>query len=77
MTKKDYELIAQIIKSETKLGEIADEFGHITYEKRICPHDFMVILGIALKKENPKFDEFKFYKACRNENPESWERKYD
>ena len=51
MTKKDYELIAKIIKSETKLGEIVDEFGHITYEKRICPHDFMVILGIALKKK--------------------------
>ena len=33
MTKKDYELIAKIIKSETKLGEIVDEFGHITYEK--------------------------------------------
>ena len=37
----------------------------------------MVILGMALKERNPKFDQFKFYKACRNKNPESWERKYD
>ena len=77
MNKKDYEMIAKIIKSETKLGEIVDEFGNITYEKRICPNDFMVIFGMALKERNPKFDQFKFYKACRNKNPESWERKYD
>tara|TARA_R100001129_G_scaffold84933_1_gene57726 strand:- start:196 stop:417 length:222 start_codon:yes stop_codon:yes gene_type:complete len=70
MTKKDYELIAEVIKSETKLQTLKDEFGNKSYEKRICPYDFITALSMALKKDNQNFDSFKWHSACANHNPE-------
>ena len=49
MTKKDYELIANVIKN------------HEWIKGR---QDMAVEFSIALAKENTRFDYYKFFKAC-------------
>lgn len=46
MTKKDYVLIAGILKSNKAQHGILNDFAN------------------ALKRDNPKFDEIKFFQAC-------------
>ena len=52
MTKKDFSMIACILKSHEEMLSFDDYSDLVT--------DFIV----ALKLENPRFDEIKFSKAC-------------
>ena len=57
MTKKDYELIADIIReAQIRLGPRVDSstiFNELRYD-----------FGIALKKDNPSFNQAKFASAA-------------
>ena len=72
MTEKDYEMIAQVIKDNTVWVKEEDAFAETLEEKRISPSTFMVRLGIAFKKDNPNFDDRKFWDACEQPYPEDW-----
>ena len=82
MTKKDYEMIAQVIKDNTEWVRQTDAFGETLEEKKIEPSNLYISLGIAFGKDNPNFDKTKFWDACRkpypkdwNESKQSWETK--
>lgn len=53
MTKKDYELVASVVK----------EFMQLMQTKAIPKH-FGFALANAFEQHNPKFDRAKFLKAC-------------
>lgn len=57
MTKKDYILIASIIK-QNKVYFANDNFYYL----------FCRAFGIMLEDTNPKFDPIKFLEACTNLN---------
>jgi hypothetical protein len=57
MTKKDYELIAENMQRSKPLAT-ASEAVHMQWGACIT------VLATALQKENPKFDRFKFLRAC-------------
>ena len=58
MTKKDYELIASVIKRSTEWTKPV----HIWDKEQIACG-----LAEALQAQNPKFNRSKFMKACRIE----------
>ena len=72
MTKKDYELIAKAIRDETEWVRNTDGYGEVIQERKIHPNDLMVVLGLHFEKENPNFDKFKFWDACKKPYPEEW-----
>ena len=72
MTKKDYEMIAKVIKDNTEWYRSKDNYGESIEQKTISATDFMVVLGMAFKKDNPNFDERKFWQACDKPYPEDW-----
>ena len=74
MTKKDYEMIAQVIKDNTEWVRQKDAFGETLEEKKIEPSDLYISLGIAFGKDNPNFDKRKFWDACRKPFPEEWKK---
>lgn len=55
MTKKDYVLIAKCIQS----GTIQDE------PEVMSKHNLLNALCVALKNDNPLFDEVRFREACK------------
>ena len=57
MTKKDYEMIAQVIKDNTEWVRQTDSFGETLEEKKIEPSDLYISLGLAFAKDNPNFDK--------------------
>ena len=66
MTKKDYELIASAFNQEIKIWGSHFQTGEPLKDneayKRI--RGTVITLGGKLKEDNPKFNEYKFYKAC-------------
>ena len=74
LTKKDYELIAKVIKDCTEWEKFNDGYGVEFQEKGIDPSTLYITLGIALGKENPNFDKHKFWDACRKPFPEEWKK---
>ena len=72
LTKKDYELIAEAIRDNTEWIRFDDGYGEQIQESKIHPSDIMVTLSIAFGKENPNFDQFKFWDACKKPYPEDW-----
>lgn len=52
MTKKDYQLIAEVIHDWLHVGESV----------------FTQALALRLSQENPKFDSYKFLQACKVES---------
>ena len=72
MTKKDYEMIAKVIKDNTEWVKYDDGYGEDITEKKIHPTTLMARLSLAFKKENPNFDEYKFWDACTKPYPEEW-----
>ena len=72
MTKKDYELIAKAIRDNTEWVQFDDGYGDQTQEKKMHPNDIMVTLTIAFEKEDPNFDQYKFWDACKKPFPEEW-----
>jgi hypothetical protein len=74
LTKKDYELIAKVIKDCTEWEKFNDGFGVQFQEKGIDPSNLYITLGIAFGKENPNFDKRKFWDACRKPFPEEWKK---
>ena len=72
MTKKDYELIAKAIRDNTEWVKYDDGYGETIEERKIHPIDIMVTLSIAFEKENPNFDQYKFWDACKKPYPEDW-----
>ena len=60
MTKKDYELIAEVIRRAKWLLETEDESILLLS----ITNDFIN----ALKKENPKFDKIKFNEYINKDN---------
>lgn len=62
MTKKDYELIARVLKvckpseTEQEMSTAEAKWRHLVSE-----------LGFALQRENPRFDRQKFFKASELE----------
>lgn len=70
MTKKDYELIAKAIRDETEWVRNTDGYGG--GESRLNPIGIMAALGLIFEKENPNFDKFKFWDACKKPYPEEW-----
>jgi hypothetical protein len=65
MTKKDFELIAKVLKSMAGCSVMGSSSGVIVGQKEIrevishLRHEF----SDELKKENPRFDDDRFYKA--------------
>ena len=55
MTKKDYVLIARVLKAQTEVLQGSQFDSH---------HNTIFMLAEALAKENPKFDKNKFLSAC-------------
>ena len=70
MTKKDYELIAKAIRDETEWVRLNDGYGGA--ENKINPTDIISTLSFDFKKDNPNFDQFKFWDACKKPFPEEW-----
>lgn len=60
MTKKDYELIANTIKST--LGTYGGTVSHNNCKYAI--NDLALAIANELKLDNPKFDRDKFLAAC-------------
>ena len=62
MTRKDYELIAQALKS----GYMAMPRNPMGSENNSYDQYIVIVrhLGNALLKDNPRFDKIKFYDAC-------------
>ena len=40
------------------------------------PNDIMVTLSIAFEKEDPNFDQYKFWDACKKPFPEEWKKEW-
>lgn len=57
MTRKDYELIAEVFKSA-----LEKETGN--NERQVGISRVAHILAFELENENPRFDHIKFLKAC-------------
>ena len=74
MTKKDYELIAQAIRDNTEWVRYEDKWGETVTERKIHPTEIMAELSIAFEKENPKFNKFRFFEACKKPYPKAWEK---
>lgn len=74
MTRKDYKLIAQVIKDCTEWEKFNDGFGVQFQEQGIDPSTLYITLGIAFGKENPNFDKYKFWDACKKPFPEEWKK---
>ena len=65
MTKKDYELIAKKIYYLTTVSMIAGRGEVVKKEQILTVLDCLAEhLAEGLEKDNPKFDEDKFIKAC-------------
>lgn len=63
MTRKDYKLIADIIRQQTVNTD--SKFGGVIY-----PADLAAAIASALKHDNPRFRRDLFLKACGiEENP--------
>tara|TARA_B100001057_G_scaffold494197_1_gene590251 strand:+ start:874 stop:1113 length:240 start_codon:yes stop_codon:yes gene_type:complete len=77
LTKKDYELIAEAIRDQTEWVRFDDGYGEVIQERKIHPNDLMVVLGIAFKKVDPNFEEYKFWDACKKPYPEEWKKEED
>jgi hypothetical protein len=58
MTKKDYILLANIIKSNSSLANVRNTTKHV-----IKYGEFMFDLCEMLKNDNPNFNEIKFREA--------------
>jgi hypothetical protein len=58
MTKKDYELIAKVVR------EMEDKYDGNDWTVNGTIFLYAKNLGMALSAENPKFDFDKFMKAC-------------
>ena len=59
MTKKDYILLANVIKQAHEVSRLHNDDPHI---------DALILarmMGVALKNQNPLFDMDKFLKACK------------
>lgn len=54
MTKKDYELLAETIRNN------ADHFFDVRYMA-----SFVSMLGVELRRDNPRFDIGRFAAACQ------------
>lgn len=52
MTKKDYELVASVVRSSTAFPTFADKAA------------FILDMGATLARDNPKFDMNKWATAC-------------
>lgn len=76
MTKKDYELIAKAIRDNTEWVQFDDGYGDQIQEKKMHPNDIMVTLSIAFEKEDPNFDQYKFWDACKKPFPEEWKKEW-
>lgn len=73
MTKKDYELIASVIKKEYERATTLSEYHKKVNEpvssskwrgQADGAHQVALNLGFALAQDNNRFDKDKFYKAC-------------
>lgn len=62
MTKKDFQLIADVINGLVSDGALALD------DERDC-FNLAWQFAEALKKENPRFDEQKFFEACGVQKP--------
>jgi hypothetical protein len=63
MTRKDYTLIAQ------EFRKIYYKHPEMSAQTKNIIDDLRIGLAIALEKENPRFNHYKFTKACgRGEN---------
>jgi hypothetical protein len=58
MTRKDYKLIAQ------ELRRIQYKYVELSAQTKNIIDDLRVGLAIELAKENPRFNHYKFNKAC-------------
>ena len=68
MTKKDYEMIAEVIKQCSYLKDRTDAEGnYITTEINFM--NLVSNLGLRFKEDNPNFNEFKFADACEPNYP--------
>jgi hypothetical protein len=74
MTKKDYEMIAKVIKDNTVWIKKQDNYGEYITERKIHPNDLMARLSLAFEKDNPNFDKYKFWDACTKPYPEDWQK---
>jgi hypothetical protein len=77
LTKKDYELIAKVIQDCTEWKKFNDGFGVQFQDTIINPSDLYISLGIALEKDNPNFDKYKFWNACKKPFPEEWKKELE
>lgn len=63
MTKKDYEMIAEVIKQCSYLEHRTDAEGdYLSTEINFM--NLVSNLGVRFKEDNPNFNEFKFADAC-------------
>lgn len=62
MTKKDYEMIATaFVKQETATPDDADDYTKGLYLGR---RDAIYTLSEVFRKDNPRFDQDRFLRAC-------------
>lgn len=64
MTRKDYELIAKAISKATRIEKDEDATGKVVSYLYTDWTGLVADLGEALKKDNPRFNEYIFFDAC-------------
>ncbi len=67
MTKKDYELVAMVIKGQLENNNLLESMGWTPKDRRLSEavvEDLAHFMAYHLKKQNPKFDRIRFLKAC-------------